>query len=56
VYGECCRDSDLARNRIADAVNFFFFSGGRLRAPPETVVQFVRRGGDLPKISDLLPG
>jgi hypothetical protein len=54
LYGECCRDKDLGRNRIADAVSFFFFSGGRLREPPEAIVQFAREARHPPKISDLL--
>ena len=54
LYGECCRDSDLARDRVADAISFFFFSGGRLREPPESVVSFARDRKNPPRISDLL--
>lgn len=55
LHGECCRNKDLARNRIADAVSFFVFSGGRLREPPEAVVHFVRQEKTIPPwIGDLL--
>lgn len=54
LYGECCRDKDLGRDRIADAISFFFFSGGRLREPPEAIVRFAREAKDPPEISDVL--
>jgi hypothetical protein len=54
LYGECCRDKDLARDRIADAISFFFFSGGRLREPPAEIVRFAREASNPPRISELL--
>jgi len=53
LYGECCRDKDLVRDRIADAVNFAILSGGQ-RTPPEAVVRFAREKKDLSHIGDLL--
>lgn len=53
-YGECCREKDLARNRIADAVNFQMVYMGGLRHPPSSIVRFVREQIDAPRFSDLL--
>lgn len=41
TYGECCRPRDLARNRIADAVDFAIFSRWEIRRPPPEVVRFM---------------
>lgn len=41
LYGECCRDKDLARNRLADAFTFLRHPSGGLRKPPDEVVRFV---------------
>jgi hypothetical protein len=40
-YAQCCRAADLARNRIADAVNFNLLTRGYNRRPPDTVVGFM---------------
>lgn len=40
-YGRCCRGRDLARDRIADAVNFALSTGGCVRRPPRAVMDFV---------------
>jgi hypothetical protein len=53
LYGECCRDGDLRRNRIVDAVNFVVCYSGGLREPPSSVVRFIREQIDLPRFSDL---
>jgi hypothetical protein len=53
LYGECCRDKDLARNRIADAVNFVIdFAGGR-REPPRRIVQAAREQSEPPRFANL---
>lgn len=49
LYGECCMSDDLARNRIRDALTFFWRSGG-FREPPHAVTTFVR---DLKQPPDL---
>jgi hypothetical protein len=54
LYGGCCRNTDLARDRMADAMNFFFFSQGRLREPPASVLRFVHEGGEPPAVNDVL--
>ena len=54
LYGDCCREKDLAGDRIGAAVRFFFFSGGRLREPPEPIVRFAREANNPPAISELL--
>lgn len=55
LYGECCRNEDLATNPIANAVSFFFFSGGCLREPPEAVARFVRQEKEEPpRLDELL--
>lgn len=54
LYGECCREKDLARNRMADAVDFILHFSGGLRSPPNSVTRFVReQTGSPPRISEL---
>lgn len=53
-YGECCRGKDLARNRIKDAVEFFFWSGGVLRSPPAPVERFVRERQGIDALAEWL--
>jgi len=53
-YAECCRPSDLARNRIKDAVEFVFWSGGVLRSPPVAIECFVREGQGIEALSKWL--
>ena len=52
-YAQCCRDCDLKRNRIADAVNFTLHTGG-VRRPPEAIIRFLCRQNDVPQLADLL--
>ncbi len=53
-YGRCCRDSDLARNRIVDAVSFNLQTRGFDRRPPDAVVAFMLGHGlRPPRLSDL---
>lgn len=54
MYRECCQEKDLARDRVADAVEFRFRTGGGLRKPPDTVVKFVGDQAEPPKTKDLL--
>ncbi|MES9897675.1 MAG: hypothetical protein ABW148_01480 [Sedimenticola sp.] len=54
LYGECCRDKDLSRNQVADAVNFVIEFAGGLREPPHAIVQSVREQSEPPSLNDLL--
>ena len=54
LYGECCREKDLLRNRVADAVNFILESAGGLREPPNAIVRSVREHSEPPAVNDLL--
>lgn len=54
LYGECCRDADLRRDRVADAVSFLLYSGG-VRNPPNAVVRFVRERVNPPRFNDVWP-
>jgi len=54
LYGECCRDRDLARNRIADAVSFLLRASGGLREPPQEVTRFIREQKEPPRLCNLL--
>lgn len=53
LYGDCCRDSDLARDRVADAVNFRFMMG-KDRRPPKAIVDFVTDRGTPPEHNRVL--
>lgn len=53
-YVDCCRDRDLARDRIADAIDFLLWSGGTLRTPPQAVVDFVVSQSEIERLDDLL--
>lgn len=55
LYGECCREKDLARNRIADAVNFVIGFAGGLREPPSAIVRSAREQSEPPALTDLFP-
>jgi hypothetical protein len=51
-YGQCCRKSDLARNQIAEAINFTCLTAGGLRKPPNVVVRFMLEREEPPQFSD----
>lgn len=53
-YIDCCKETDLRKNRIAGAIKFGIFSRWTLRCPPATVVQFMLYRNQLPKISELI--
>lgn len=54
LYGHCCRDKDIARNRIADAVNFVMGFAGGLREPPHAIMHSVHKRTEPPPIKKLL--
>jgi len=54
LYGECCKEKDILRNRVADAVNFIVVFAGGLREPPSAILQFVREQSELPALNELL--
>jgi hypothetical protein len=53
LYRDCCQQSDLARDRIADAVRSIARGGGQ-RQPPEVVRRFVNDQENPPRIAELL--
>lgn len=54
LYGECCRDADLKKNRIAQAVNFLVCFAGGLREPPEEILRTVCYNLEPPRFNELL--
>ncbi len=54
LYGKCCREKDLARNQIADAVNFLVCFAGGLREPSQSLVKFIHEQKDPPRLTSLL--
>lgn len=54
LYGECCRDMDMKRNKVADAVNFNLTTGG-IRTPPESVISAMRGQKEPPSVAEILP-
>lgn len=54
TYGACCKSADLARNRIAEAVEFCICTEWSLRQPPVSVLQFMRDRRYPPCISKLV--
>lgn len=53
-YGDCCKEFDLKRNRIADAIQFSIISRWSQRKPPTSVVNFMRNVGQPPRISEVI--
>lgn len=53
-YFECCREADLNRDRVGDAVNFLFYTEHTIRQPPESITRFVREQATPPTISSIL--
>jgi len=53
LYKDCCRDADLARDRIADALDFRNLMG-RDRRPPEVIVDFVKEREMPPEYNRML--
>lgn len=54
LYGNCCLNTDMDRNHMADAVHFYMHTSGGLRQPPDTVVRFMRNRDEPPDINKLL--
>lgn len=53
-YSNCCKEFDLSRDRIAEAIKFCIFSGWTLRQPPTSIVKFIKNRERPPKISELV--
>lgn len=53
-YVDCCKEADLRRNRITEAIKFGNFSLWSIRQPPEEVLQFMRYRIQPPVISGLI--
>lgn len=53
VYRDCCRDRDMARNRVADAVDFVIRFAGGLREPPHSIRTCIRERSTPPPFADL---
>ncbi len=54
LYGECCRDADLARNQLADAINFVITFSGGLREPPSAITRSLREHSEPPALTTLV--
>lgn len=54
LYGDCCQEHDLRRDRIADAVYFLARTSGGYRNPPQAVITSVRDGIAPPSFDELL--
>jgi len=54
LYRECCRDKDQARNLFTEYNNFLLHTGGGVRKPPDSVINFIHSKNNVPNISDLL--
>lgn len=53
LYGICCREKNLARDRVIDAVDFNLHTGG-VRMPHDEVVSFIREQTGPPRLTDML--
>lgn len=53
-YRDCCRDMDLNKNRMAEAVKFFVNCAGGLREPPGAIVRSVRDRTEPADLTSLL--
>lgn len=53
LYKDCCRGADLARDRVADAINFRNWMG-RDRRPPKVILDFVTDRVDPPEHNQML--
>lgn len=54
LYGKCCRDADLARNQVREAVIFTIDTRGRLRRPAASLVNFLHDRSRSPDLGDVL--
>src|SRR6185369_8797174 len=53
LYRDCCREKDLTRNLFNEYKDYIAQTGG-VRRPPDSVINFMRFQGDIPRICDLL--
>jgi len=53
-YGQCCRDSDLARNRISDAIAYSLKTETGRREPPRAIIDVVLGLRDPPELDALI--
>jgi len=51
-YSTCCQSDDLAKNRLAAAIEYFGFGS---RKPPLWVEKFIREQENPPNLKDVLP-
>jgi hypothetical protein len=55
LYGDCCKRSDLSRNQIEDAVEFWIhFARQQHRKPPHAITNFISDRDTPPPIKNLL--
>lgn len=54
LYGQCCKERDLERDILADAVNFTINHAGGIRKPPEAILKFLHEREDPHQIFNLL--
>jgi len=54
LYGNCCRDKDLARDKVVELIEFGSLTGGGVRKPPQVIVEFATRRQEPPSITKLL--
>lgn len=54
LYGDCCQQSDIQRNIVADAIDFIRKTDGGHRAPPVIVSSFILNNTTPPNICDLI--
>lgn len=53
-YGECCKKTDIKRDRIADAIDFHIFTDGSERKPPKVITTFMKDRTTPPDIKDVI--
>jgi len=52
-YADCCKPTDMKRNRIAEAVLFGIFSAWSVRCPPVPIIEFMLLRSYPPAVSDI---
>lgn len=54
LYKDCCREKDLARDRVIDFLDFQLITGGKPRKPPKEIVDFVNNRNTPPSLNKIL--
>ncbi len=54
-YRDCCRGEDLRRNLMVAYGSYLLQTGGGVRRPPDSVMNFVRFQEEPPRLGELLP-